>query len=62
MIFDDNVFPSCVSARLAVYEAFARLPEVPLCLPTGQCLVVKLGPSQVLERTRGNSTRRRSSG
>lgn len=46
MIFDDYGFPSCVGARLAVDEAFARLPEVPLCLPTGQCLVVKLGPSQ----------------
>jgi O-methyltransferase len=42
MIFDDYGFPSCVSARRAVDESFASLPEVPLCLPTGQCLVVKL--------------------
>jgi len=25
-----------------VDEAFANLPEVPICLPTGQALVVKL--------------------
>jgi O-methyltransferase len=43
LIFDDYGFPSCVSARRAVDEVFAKLPEVPLCLPTGQCLVVKLG-------------------
>lgn len=43
MIFDDYGFPSCPSARRAVDEAFADKPEVPLCLPTGQCLVVKLG-------------------
>jgi O-methyltransferase len=43
MIFDDYGFPSCASARRAVDEAFTLLPEMPLCLPTGQCLVVKLG-------------------
>lgn len=42
LIFDDYGFPSCVGARRAVDEAFAGRPEVPLCLPTGQCLVVKL--------------------
>jgi len=42
MIFDDYGFPSCPGARRAVDEAFSRKPEVPLCLPTGQCLVVKL--------------------
>jgi O-methyltransferase len=42
MIFDDYGFPSCPGARRAVDEAFASLPEVPLCLPTGQCLVMKL--------------------
>jgi O-methyltransferase len=42
LIFDDYGFPSCAGARRAVDEAFARRPEVPLCLPTGQCLVVKL--------------------
>jgi O-methyltransferase len=42
MVFDDYGFPSCASARRAVDEAFAGRPEVPLCLPTGQCLVVKL--------------------
>jgi O-methyltransferase len=42
MIFDDYGFPSCPGARRAVDESFSSLPEVPLCLPTGQCLVVKL--------------------
>ncbi len=42
VIFDDYGFPSCVGARRAVDEAFVRRPEVPLCLPTGQCLVVKI--------------------
>jgi O-methyltransferase len=42
LIFDDYGFPSCVSARRAVDEAFAERPEMPLCLPTGQCLVLKL--------------------
>jgi O-methyltransferase len=42
LVFDDYGFPSCVSARRAVDEAFADRPEVPLCLPTGQCLLVKL--------------------
>jgi O-methyltransferase len=42
MIFDDYGFPSCSGARRAVDESFAGKPEVPLCLPTGQCLVVKL--------------------
>jgi O-methyltransferase len=42
MVFDDYGFPSCPGARRAVDEAFASLPEVPLCLPTGQCLVIKL--------------------
>jgi O-methyltransferase len=42
MIFDDYGFPCCAGARRAVDEAFSGLPEVPLCLPTGQCLVTKL--------------------
>lgn len=42
LIFDDYGFPSCSSARRAVDEAFADRPEVPVCLPTGQCLVVKV--------------------
>ncbi len=42
LIFDDYGFPSCSGARRAVDEAFENRPEVPLCLPTGQCLVVKL--------------------
>jgi O-methyltransferase len=46
LIFDDYGFPSCSGARRAVDEAFADRPEVPLCLPTGQCLVIKLGPCE----------------
>lgn len=42
IVFDDYGFPSCPGARRAVDEAFANLPEVPICLPTGQALVVKL--------------------
>ena len=42
MVFDDYGFPSCPGARRAVDEAFAHRPEVPICLPTGQALVVKL--------------------
>ncbi len=41
MVFDDYGFPSCIGARRAVDEAFADRPEVPICLPTGQALVVK---------------------
>ncbi len=41
MLFDDYGFPSCPGARRAVDEAFLGKSEVPLCLPTGQCLVVK---------------------
>jgi len=43
IIFDDYGFPSCASARRAVDEIFAQLPEVPLYLPTAQCIVIKLG-------------------
>jgi O-methyltransferase len=43
LVFDDYGFPSCPGARRAVDEAFAKRPEVPICLPTGQCLVVKVG-------------------
>jgi O-methyltransferase len=42
IVFDDYGFPSCPGARRAVDEAFADKPEIPICLPTGQCLVVKL--------------------
>jgi O-methyltransferase len=47
MVFDDYGYPSCPGARRAVDEAFAGLPEVPICLPTGQCLVVKMGSPEV---------------
>ncbi len=45
LLFDDYGFPSCPGARRAVDEAFLDLPEVPICLPTGQCLIVKQSPS-----------------
>jgi O-methyltransferase len=43
LVFDDYGMPSCPGARQAIDEAFADKPEAPLCLPTGQCLVVKIG-------------------
>ena len=42
MVFDDYGFHSCPGARKAVDEFFADKPEVPLSLPTSQCLVFKL--------------------
>lgn len=43
LVLDDYGFPSCPGARRAVDEFFADgRPEVPLCLPTGQCLITKL--------------------
>jgi O-methyltransferase len=50
LIFDDYGFPSCPGARRAVDEAFADKPEVPLCLPTAPCLVVKLGATPAAVR------------
>jgi O-methyltransferase len=41
MIFDDYGFLSCPGAKRAVDEFFAGKPEVPIYLPTGQCLVVR---------------------
>lgn len=41
MIVDDYGFPSCPGARKAVDESFANRVEVPICLPTGQCLIIK---------------------
>jgi O-methyltransferase len=56
LIFDDYGYPSCAGARRAVDQSFAGRPEVPICLPTGQCLVVKLGHDNG-ERIVGGSTR-----
>jgi O-methyltransferase len=44
LLFDDYGFPSCAASRRAVDAYFADKPEVPLCLPTGQCLVVRVPP------------------
>jgi O-methyltransferase len=52
MVFDDYGYPSCPGARRAVDEAFAGLPDVPICLPTGQCLVVKTGVTRGTRRRR----------
>jgi O-methyltransferase len=41
MIFDDYGFISCPGAKKAVDEFFADKPEVPIYLPTGQCLVLR---------------------
>jgi O-methyltransferase len=42
IVLDDYGFPSCSGVRRAMDEFFSVRPEVPLCLPTGQGLVVKL--------------------
>lgn len=42
LVFDDYGFMSCPGARQAVDEYFATRPEVPLVLPTGQAVVVRL--------------------
>jgi O-methyltransferase len=42
LVFDDYGFPSCPGARAAVDDFFRGKPEVPLVLPTGQAVVIKL--------------------
>jgi O-methyltransferase len=42
MVFDDYGFPSCPGAREAVDAYFQQKPEIPLVLPTGQAIIIKL--------------------
>jgi O-methyltransferase len=42
MVFDDSGFPPCPGARLAVDEFAARTDTVPIVLPTGQAVIIKL--------------------
>jgi O-methyltransferase len=42
ILYDDYGFPTCPGARKAVDEFFADKPEMPVVLPMGQCLVVKV--------------------
>lgn len=42
VVFDDYGFASCPGARRAVDEFFAAKPEVPLVLPTGQAVLIRL--------------------
>ncbi len=42
MVFDDYGFETCPGAREAVDKWFSDKPEVPLVLPTGQAVVIKL--------------------
>ena len=42
MVFDDYGWRTCPGAKLAVDEFFEDKPEVPLILPTGQAVVVRL--------------------
>lgn len=41
IVYDDYGFASCPGARRAVDEFYANLPEQPLVLGTGQCLVFR---------------------
>ena len=41
MIFDDYGFASCAGARQAVDEYFYNTKTYPLCLPTGQAIIIK---------------------
>jgi len=41
VIFDDYGFPSCPGAREAVDEFFSEKISFPICLPTGQAIVIK---------------------
>jgi O-methyltransferase len=42
MMFDDYGFVSCPGVKPAVDSFLADKPEVPIYLPTGQCMVVRL--------------------
>lgn len=42
IVFDDYGFMSCPGAREAVDRFFADKLEIPLVLPTGQAIVIKL--------------------
>jgi O-methyltransferase len=42
LVYDDYGAGDCPGARKAVDEFYARKPEVPLVLHTGQCIVMKL--------------------
>jgi hypothetical protein len=42
MVFDDYGFPSCRGEKDAVDEFFCPLSEKPICLLTGQALVIKV--------------------
>lgn len=42
MVFDDYGFPSCPGAREGVDAYFQQKPEIPLVLPTGQAIIIKL--------------------
>ena len=41
LVFDDYGLPSCPGLKLAVDDFFARKPEKPTYLPTGQAVVLK---------------------
>lgn len=42
MIFDDYGFPSCPGAKQAVDNFFLDKNEQTICLPTGQCFIIKM--------------------
>jgi O-methyltransferase len=46
ILFDDYGFPSCAGGKRAVDEFFAGKAEVPIVLPTGQAMVVKMASAE----------------
>jgi O-methyltransferase len=42
IVFDNYGFPSCPGALYAVDSFFKNRPEIPLCLQTGQAIVIKI--------------------
>ena len=42
MIFDDYGFPLCPGAKMAVDDFFLKKSEVPIYLPTGKCVVIRI--------------------
>lgn len=42
IVIDDYGFPTCKGAKIAVDEFFAGKRHIPICLPTGQAVIIKV--------------------